>query len=500
MIYTSNKPTQSVPLTEEYYFSTMKSVIDRPIVEDAYVFLYESDYNYNKIISEINIQEAKAEEMGCTLVLEATDIKAIFRKIKDFIVNAWKSFIEWLKKVKDKIAGLFKRDKNDKTDPKKMQENLDKLNSEEAGSQEIIYIDEDQVKEIENNIVTVIPKVLDNIENAETEEELQKIDENILPAIIGTNVENYQNIGAAMNSAVGLNNKSTVKEVYKKVDDVVKNNDNSAEVQKKIDSIAKSANDAVKKVQASLDKAASEYVEASEEIKKETLKANLYRKAANIALAGSTAVGAAIFTDAKQREKIRVQISQDINNIAENNKAIRKIIDVWNSARPSKNEVSENILKRFIDAAEKDTAAGDGDYIENNTHFIEVMTRRAPNKLYKTPDNFRSDVLHIDNSFRKECENIKYVISGLVDEAKKKGIQINTLSNSEFEEDPLKWDNDYIELLYDLLFKNNKVYNVEAYYHYALVHCVDYIADGLKHDAKSNNRRKSEGGSSYINK
>lgn len=50
------------------------------LLEDAYVFLYESDYNFNTIVNEINSYEAEAERRDSKLIFEGVDIKAAFEK------------------------------------------------------------------------------------------------------------------------------------------------------------------------------------------------------------------------------------------------------------------------------------------------------------------------------------------------------------------------------------------------------------------------------------
>ena len=66
-------------------------------IEEAFMIMYESEYNYNQIMHTIGIHELAAASMGRDFVLEAADREGFFKRISD-----------WLKDMFAKIAKAFK--------------------------------------------------------------------------------------------------------------------------------------------------------------------------------------------------------------------------------------------------------------------------------------------------------------------------------------------------------------------------------------------------------
>ena len=173
MIYSVNKSfvTENADIfdniiDEEFYKYSTK---DRnPITEDAYIFLYESDYNFNLMIKKINENEIKAEEMGCVLVLEAADIKEFFRKIGRAIAAAWERFKTFIINLKNKIVNIFTKHKKIKTDfsDSEMQVKFETWKNDSSNKSNDVKSDFDDIKQ----------QTSDNIKNrhAKAAEEISK--------------------------------------------------------------------------------------------------------------------------------------------------------------------------------------------------------------------------------------------------------------------------------------------------------------------------------------
>lgn len=339
MIYTANKslmlenarvPADQV-ITEEFYLSATK---DRdPVMEDAYLFLYESDHNFNTIVNEINLQESKAAEMDSVLVLEAVDIKEIFRKIKQAIKDAWKRFVAFITNIKNKIVEFFNRNKKTTANisDADMEEKFEEWVAEEEDV-EVIDVDASMITEVENNIKTNLPQVLNRIDNIETMEQIEEAKSQIVSALVGgTASASSDSLPAVIEDRLGLNKKTSAKKKYKSYKDIKAIEGPKAG--QNVDQITRMANDAVKKADSQIDKYIASVDKEYENYKLEVAKANLYRAAANAALSGATAASKALYTDAKQKAAITNKIASATADIVAADKLLRKKIDVWESTR-----------------------------------------------------------------------------------------------------------------------------------------------------------------------
>lgn len=85
-------------------------VVGDPL-EEAYMIMYESQYNMNQIMRAIGVSELREAGYGRELVLEAADIKGFFKKIKDAIVKMFARIVAVFKKSFQNIKTTFMKDK-----------------------------------------------------------------------------------------------------------------------------------------------------------------------------------------------------------------------------------------------------------------------------------------------------------------------------------------------------------------------------------------------------
>lgn len=105
---------------EEEIEDAVSGVIDDPakglmdgseIAEATYMSLYESEYNFNQIIECLDVHTLNAASMDRELVLEASDIKGFFTKVKEAIMSAFRSFTEIITNALNKIKSVFLNNK-----------------------------------------------------------------------------------------------------------------------------------------------------------------------------------------------------------------------------------------------------------------------------------------------------------------------------------------------------------------------------------------------------
>ena len=88
----------------------VEGMIGDPVEEFAMI-MYESEYNYNQIMEAIGMAELREAAMGRDLVLEAADIGAFFKKIKEFFVRMFERFTEAVRNIMAKLNLQVKSDK-----------------------------------------------------------------------------------------------------------------------------------------------------------------------------------------------------------------------------------------------------------------------------------------------------------------------------------------------------------------------------------------------------
>lgn len=80
-------------------------------VEEAYMIMYESEYNYNKLLEAIGMRELSEAVRGREFVLEAVDIKSFFGKIKKFIVDMFSRITKAFKNALGKLHSMVMNDR-----------------------------------------------------------------------------------------------------------------------------------------------------------------------------------------------------------------------------------------------------------------------------------------------------------------------------------------------------------------------------------------------------
>lgn len=79
-------------------------------VEEAFMIMYESEYNMNQIMQCIGVNELKEAAMGREFIFEAADKQGFFAKVKEALVNAFKKITEFFKKIINNISMSCKGD------------------------------------------------------------------------------------------------------------------------------------------------------------------------------------------------------------------------------------------------------------------------------------------------------------------------------------------------------------------------------------------------------
>ena len=68
-------------------------------LEEAYMCMYESEVNYNKLMRVLGMNELKEAAMGRDFVLESADAKGFFDKVKKIFTNMFAAVVKAFKKV-----------------------------------------------------------------------------------------------------------------------------------------------------------------------------------------------------------------------------------------------------------------------------------------------------------------------------------------------------------------------------------------------------------------
>lgn len=342
--------TKSNTFLENCYKSLEKARDEySSINENAYAFLYESEYNLNCMMNEINIMESSAKSQSATLILETTDLKTIFSKIGKWIVDQFNKFIKWIHDIVERITSLFK--KKDKI------ENFEEKR-EEIKDQEIVDIDTDKISQMAQDIQNDFDKRVQDIESASTEEELSKIESDIKSG------PNGEELTKSIEEELGLNNKTTVGEKYKSEEDL---ETNEAQVKDVINNVTKAATSVKDKSVKSLDKKASDVAKDKEfnEAKIEIMKARLYSSAANEALVKATAASKAVLIDENQKKKIIDQL----NTIKEYDKLYEKRLEFFRECKPIKDNSSSKKLDNVIGRINIRKDSSSDDEVMNTAYY-----------------------------------------------------------------------------------------------------------------------------------
>lgn len=88
----------------------VEGVVGDPI-EEAYMAMYESEYNYGQFMKVLGMAELREASMGRDLVLEAADIKGFFANVKKIIKNLFAKVVEAFKKAINYITSTIASDK-----------------------------------------------------------------------------------------------------------------------------------------------------------------------------------------------------------------------------------------------------------------------------------------------------------------------------------------------------------------------------------------------------
>ena len=68
-------------------------------LEEAYMAVYESEYNHNQLLRALGLAELNEASMGNILVLEDGDKKSFFARVKEILSNLWTTIVKAYKKV-----------------------------------------------------------------------------------------------------------------------------------------------------------------------------------------------------------------------------------------------------------------------------------------------------------------------------------------------------------------------------------------------------------------
>lgn len=84
-------------------------VVGDPL-EESYMAMYESEYNYNQLMKAIGMVELREMSNGRDIVVEAVDIKAFFDNIKKIIKKLFETITKVVTKVIDELTLRYKLD------------------------------------------------------------------------------------------------------------------------------------------------------------------------------------------------------------------------------------------------------------------------------------------------------------------------------------------------------------------------------------------------------
>ena len=96
---------------QEYAQTGDLNPVDADPVDEAFVIMYESEYNFNQIMTTIGMSELNEAARGRDLILEAADFKAFFNKVKNFLKKMFEKISNTFTKVMKKLDFAAKADK-----------------------------------------------------------------------------------------------------------------------------------------------------------------------------------------------------------------------------------------------------------------------------------------------------------------------------------------------------------------------------------------------------
>ena len=88
----------------------VEGVVGEPL-EEAYMIMYESEYNYGQLMRVLGIRELREASMGREFILEGADIKGFFTKVKEIFKNMFAAVVKAFKKVFSYLTSTFASDK-----------------------------------------------------------------------------------------------------------------------------------------------------------------------------------------------------------------------------------------------------------------------------------------------------------------------------------------------------------------------------------------------------
>lgn len=279
-----------------YNYNTALKDYDH-IIETAYSFIYESDYNFNFIINEINLYESKALQENMELILESIDIKSIFESVRRLISNAFRRFLGWLKDIRDKIRDVFKKKGKNKKEVEDALNNAKKENITINGYD----VSNKKAEDLKNRMKQSID--FESVDKCKTVEDVDRLKYETARKIfnISETPNSQEEIVELAEKELGLNKKVNIIDTIS-VDDII-NTSNSIS---SIDDLARLSDQATKKAENEIDKVANNINENQDSSKYKVCisKANAYRYMANILYTVSTAISKSYYIKEKQINKI----------------------------------------------------------------------------------------------------------------------------------------------------------------------------------------------------
>lgn len=205
-------------------------VVGDPL-EEAFMIMYESEYNYNQLLECIGIHELNAASRGCYLVLEEVDQVGFIEKVKEFFKNAWASIVEAYKNIIKKIQEetafdkkfVAKYEKEIRAGAAKWAEEADKLPEAYAFADIKMYTNEyhlGKVRNTSNEEVDAkkaeIIKHCSGVDASTTKEMIEKLQKQVYgdKAVILSGNLSVDNLIAIMK---GDNEIKAIKEAYEKI-------------------------------------------------------------------------------------------------------------------------------------------------------------------------------------------------------------------------------------------------------------------------------------------
>lgn len=88
----------------------VEGVVGEPL-EEAYMSIYESEYNYGQLMRALGMRELKEASMGREFMLEAADVKGFFTKFKEILKNMFANIVKAFKKAFAYLTSTFASDK-----------------------------------------------------------------------------------------------------------------------------------------------------------------------------------------------------------------------------------------------------------------------------------------------------------------------------------------------------------------------------------------------------